>query len=382
MSIEIREVSSRSDLRRFIFLPAKIHKDHKNWVPPVYMDDRVFFNPLKNNSFAHSDTILYLAWLDGDIVGRIMGVINHHYNNRTGENDARFCFLECYEDFTVAESLVNSVENWGRAKGAQNLVGPLGFSDKDPQGLLIEGFDEPVVIASACNFPYQVGFIEKMGFAKKTDLVVYKLAIQDRLPDFYLKIYERALRNNPGLKIIEPRTKKELRKLVRPVFHLVNETFRDIYGFSEMTVKEMDEFADRYILILDPRFIKVIKNAEDKVIAFILAMPDISEGIKKSKGYVFPFGFIKILRSQKRTRQLNLLLGAISKEYRNSGIDSVLGVLMLREAAKAGFERIDSHLELETNTKVRAEMEKMGGRVYKKFRIFHKPLQQMDTSKN
>jgi hypothetical protein len=375
VNIEIREVKTRSDLKKFIFLPAEIHKDHENWVPPVYMDDRVFFNPAKNNSFSHSDTVLYLAWAGGKAVGRIMGIINHNYNERTGENDARFCFIETYNDFEVAQALVKSVENWARTKGASSLVGPLGFSDKDPQGLLIEGYDKPVVIASACNFPYLVDFVDRMGYGKKTDLVVYQIEMPESIPEFYLKIYERALKNNPGLKIIEPKTKSELKKMVRPVFQLVNETFKDIYGFSEMTTEEMDEFADRYLLILDPRFIKVIKNQEDKVVAFILAMPDISEGIKKSKGYVLPFGFIPILSSQKKTRQLNLLLGAISPSYRNGGLDTILGVLMLREAMKASFKYIDSHLELENNTKVRAEMERMGGKVYKRFRIYTKSLQ-------
>jgi len=374
MSIEIREVSGRHELKKFIFLPAKIHKDHKNWVPPVYVDERVFFNPSKNDSFSHSDTILFLAWVDGEPVGRVMGIINHHYNQRTGENDARFCFLECYDDFEVANELVKSVENWAREKKCNNLVGPLGFSDKDPQGLLVEGYDKPVVIASNCNFPFQVGFVEKMGYGKKTDLVVYQLMVPETIPEYYIKISERAIRNNPGLKVIEPKSKKELKSMVRPVFELVNETFKDIYGFSEMTVKEMDEFADRYIMVMDSRFIKVIKNEQGKLVAFVLAMPDISEGVKKSKGFVFPFGFIPILLSQKRTSQLNLLLGGISKEYRNSGLDTIMGVLMLRDASKAGFKYIDSHLELETNTKVRAEMEKMGGKVYKRFRIFTKEL--------
>jgi hypothetical protein len=374
MSLEIRVVTSPSDLKIFIQLPAKIHKNHENWVPPVYMDDKVFFNPAKNESFSHSDTVLYMAWAGNEVVGRIMGIINHHYNQRTGENDARFCFLECYEDFNAAETLIKSVENWARTKGSVNLVGPLGFSDKDPQGLLIEGYDKPVVIASNCNLPFQVEYVERMGFRKKTDLVVYQIKVPDPIPEFYLKIYERALRNNPGLKIIEPKSKRELRKYVRPVFELVNETFKDIYGFSEMTSREMDEFSNRYIMVMDPRFIKALENEKGKIIAFVLSMPDISDGVKKSKGYVFPTGFVHILRSQKKTKQLNLLLGAISKEYRNSGLDTILGVLLLRDAAKAGFKYIDSHLELETNTKVRAEMEKMGGQVYKKFRIYTKAL--------
>jgi hypothetical protein len=374
MEIEIREVKSRNELRKFIFLPSEIHKNHKNWVPPVYMDDWVFFDPRKNHSFSHSDTILNLAWKGGKPVGRIMGIINHQYNQSAGENDARFCFFECHEDFEIAGALINSIVEWAQKKDKDNLVGPLGFSDKDPQGLLISGFDKPVVIASNFNFPFQVEYLEKLGFKKKTDLVVYEINVPESIPGFYLEIYKRALRNNPGLKIIEPANRRELRRLVRPVFHLVNETFKEIYGFSEMTESEMDEFASRYLMILDPRFIKVIKNQEEKIIAFILAMPDISDGIRKSRGYVFPVGFVHILRSRKRTSQLNLLLGAIAEGYRNGGVDTILGVKLLNEAIKAGFKTLDSHLELESNLKVRAEMEKMGGKVYKTFRIFTKSL--------
>jgi ribosomal protein S18 acetylase RimI-like enzyme len=374
MGLEIREVKSQSDLKKFIFLPADIHKNHSEWVPPVYMDDKEYFNPVKNESFSHCDTVLYVAWYDEKPVGRIMGIINHNYNERTGENDARFCFLECYEDFNVAEALIKSIENWARSMKATNLVGPLGFSDKDFQGLLFEGYDKPVVIASNCNFPFQVEFVERMGYSKKKDLVDYQLSIPEEIPEIYLKIYERTLRNHPDLKIVEPKTKRELKKMVRPVFELVNETYKDIYGFAEMTTKEIDEFAQRYIFVIDPRFVKLIVNGDNELVAFVLAMPDMSEGMKKSKGYVFPFGFIHILRSQKTTKQLNLLLGAIKPEYRNSGLDSILTVHMLREAAKAGFKYIDSHLTLENNTKVRSEMERLGGHVYKRFRIFTKPL--------
>ncbi len=374
MTLEIREVESGRELKQFIFLPAKIHKNHDNWVPPVYMDEWVFFDPKKNKAFDHSSTILYLAYREGKAVGRIMGVINHKYNEEHDEKDGRFCFLETYEEFDIARALLKAVEDWALAKGMKRIVGPLAFSDKDPQGLLIEGYDQPVVIASNCNFAFLVDFMVRSGYDKKVDLVVYSIKIPDVIPDFYRRISERALRNHPELKLVHFSSRKQLKKYVRPVFHLVNETFKDIYGFTPMSVEEMDEFAKRYLMILDPRFLKVIENASGRVIAFVLAMPDISQGIIRSEGKVYPFGFIHILRSQKHTRQLNLLLGAISPEYRNSGLDTIMGVSMLQEAAGAGFECIDSHLELETNLKVRAEMEKMQGQVYKKFRIFKKEL--------
>ncbi len=374
MNLELKEVRSGRELKQFIYLPAKIHHNHDNWVPPVYMDEWTFFNPQKNKAFDHSSTILYLAYREGKPVGRIMGVINHKYNKVHNEKDGRFCFMETYEEYDVADFLLQAVEKWAFKNGMKRVVGPLAFSDKDPQGFLIEGFQQPVVIASNCNFPYLVDFMGRAGYDKKVDLVVYSIKVPETIPEFYTRISERAFRNHPEIKLVQFTSRRHLKKYVRPVFHLVNETFRDIYGFSAMEETEMDEFAKRYLMILDPRFLKVVENNLGEVIAFVLAMPDISQGIIKSEGRVYPFGFIHILRSQKRTHQLNLLLGAIRPDYRNSGLDTIMGVSMLQAAKNAGFEYIDSHLELETNVKVRAEMEKMQGQVYKRFRIFKKDL--------
>jgi len=374
MDIKIYPVKTRSDLRNFIHLPAKIHKNHSNWVPPIYLDEWEFFNPKKNRTFSYCDTILLLASKNGKVVGRVMGIINHKYNQAKNENNARFCFLETYDDFEVAKVLLESVENWAKEKGTLKVVGPLGFSDKDPQGLLIEGFNQPNVIASNCNFPYLVDFVEKAGFCKEIDLVVYKVAVPESIPDFYKKILERALRNNSNLKIINFSTRKQIKPYIKPVLSLVNETFKDIYGFAPLDQQEMHEFATRYLPVLDPRFIKVVVNENNEVVAFILGMPDISDGIRKCKGHILPFGIFQIFKSQKRTKQLNLLLGGIQEHYRNKGIDTIMGVKMLEEAQKAGLKYIDSHLELENNHKMRAEMEKMGGSVYKRYRIFQKML--------
>lgn len=303
-----------------------------------------------------------------------MGIINHKYNDAKNEKDGRFCFLETYNDREVADLLISAAEQWARDKGMERIVGPLGFSDKDPQGLLIEGFDEPMVIATNCNYPYMVDFVESRGYSKKVDLVVYKLIVPNTIPNFYQKIYERAIKNNKDINLVKLTSRRQLKPYIRPVLGLVNSTFRDIYAFAPLSEREMDEFAKRYLMILDPRFIKIIENSKNEVIAFILGIPDIGDGIIKSKGYLFPFGFYHILRSQRKTNRLSLLLGGIREDYRNAGLDSILGVEMLAEARKAELVFIDSHLELETNLKMRAELEKMGGVVYKKYRIYQKSL--------
>ena len=213
-----------------------------------------------------------------------------------------------------------------------------------------------------------------MGFKKDIDLVVYKIKIPEKTPELYLKVAERACRNNPGIKLLEFTRRRDLKPMIRPIFTLINDTFQDIYGFMPFTLEEMDDFANRYLLIMDPRLIKVVINEQGETVAFIIAMPDISKGFQKSRGYLFPIGFIHLLTASRRTRQLNLLLGAIHPDYQNRGLDTIMGSAMLESARKQKMEFIDSHLEMESNTKVRAEMEYMGGEVYKRYRVFGKPL--------
>lgn len=372
--IKIQEVQTKSDLRKFIHLPAAIHKYHSNWVPPIYMDEWEFFNPDKNKSFQSCDTILLLAYRDKEAVGRIMGIIHHKYNEKHQENHARFAFFETWNDREVATALIVAVENWAREKGMDRLVGPLAFSDKDPQGFLIEGFDEPSVIASNCNFPYQVELLEKNEYTKEVDLVVYQIKIPEPIPEFYLKIQERAIRQNQNLKVLEFTSRRKVKPYIHPVLRLLNSTFTEIFGFIPFTEAEMDDFANRYLFLINPRFIKVVVNGQNEVGAFVIGMSHIGEGIQKAKGYLFPFGIFRIFASARKTKQLNLLLGGIDPAYRGKGLDVMMGVKMLESAIEQGKTVIDSHLELEYNTKVRAEMEKMGGVVYKRFRVFGKDL--------
>ncbi|MCE1199682.1 MAG: hypothetical protein LWW85_11985, partial [Marinilabiliales bacterium] len=315
MTITIRKAETKKDLRLFIHLPAEIHKDHTNWVPPLYMDEWEYFNPKKNPLFEHCEHILLLAFRGDQCVGRCMGLISKEYNRTHNENHVRFSNLETYDDPEVFNALVNYVAEWGKSFGMDTIVGPLAFSDKDPQGFLIEGYEQPVVIASNCNFPYLVDLTEKAGFSKKVDLVVYQIPIPDEIPELHQKILKRVEDNNQNLKLLQFTSRKKLKPLIRPVLQLVNETFTDIYGFIPFNEKEMDDFANKYLFLINPRFVKLIVNEQDEIIALFVAMADISEGIKKSKGYLFPFGIFHILMAARKTKQINLLLGAIDPRY-------------------------------------------------------------------
>lgn len=374
MAIEIKEVTTRKLMREFIHLPAKIHQNHSNWVPPIYMDEWTYFDSKKNRAFDNCTTVLYVAEKEGEIVGRIMGIISHQYNESHKINDVRFCYLETYDDAEVFNTLIKSVSDWAQNNGMKRMVGPLGFSDKDPQGWLIEGYDQPISIATNCNFPYMNKLLEDLSFTKEIDLVVYRVLIPKELPEFYKSIYKRFTSRENGLVLKEFTNRRQVKPYIRKVLTLLNETFAGIYGFVPFTLKEMDDFANRYLYLINPRFIKIFIDNNDQVVSFLVAMSDISEGIKKSKGYLLPWGFIPLLTAGGKSKQLNLLLGGIAPEYQGRGLDVMMGIKLIESAKKAGKVVIDSHLELETNLKVRAEMEKMGGVVYKRYRIYQKDL--------
>ena len=373
MAFVVRELAGKMDLKTFIYLPEKIHKNHEQWVPPLYMDEWSYFNPLKNKAFSNCLTTMALAWNGDTPVGRIMGIINPHYNEVHLERNARFCFLECYKDIEIARGLLDYIGSWAKAKGMIKLVGPLGFSDKDPQGCKIDGHDEPVAITTNTNFPWMKDFYEELGFQKEVDLVSYKIIMPEKIPEYIERISKRVIQSN-GYTLHQFTGRRKLYPWIVPVFRLVNETFVNIYGFAPLDEKEMEELAKRYIPILDPRFVKVVTNVDGEVIAFVVSIPELSPGIKRARGRMMPFGWVHILRASRKTKMLTLLLGAIKEPYRGLGLDSLLGLRLLESAKKAEMEFIDSHLILENNTRMRAEVERIDGKVYKKFRIFFKEL--------
>lgn len=374
MAVEVKEVKNKKDLKTFIYIPEKIHAGHANWVPPIYMDEWKYFDPKKNKAFQYCQTLLLLAFREGKTVGRVMGIINNRYNEYRNERVGRFGFLETWEDQEVVHALLNRVEEWARAAGMTKIVGPYGFSDQDPEGFLIEGFEHRATIATYYNYEWMPRLVENEGYSKDIDYYVYKIDVPKELPDFYKKIYERASRRGQ-FSVVEFKKRKEIKPWIRPVLSLMNECYMggEIYGFAPLDEKEMDDLAKRYMPVLDPRFLKVVTK-DGEVVAFIVGIPDMTEGIQRARGRLFPFGFLKILGAAKKTKQLDLLLGAIKEKYRGMGLDVMMGVKMIRSAQEAGMEIMDTHHEMETNVRVRAEMERMGGQIYKRFRVYQKNL--------
>jgi GNAT superfamily N-acetyltransferase len=370
--IIIKEVLTKKDRREFIYLPEKVHKGDSHWLPPIYMDEWELYDTKKNKSYQYCDAVFYLAYRGKTLSGRIMGLVNNRYNEIHNEKHGRFCFMECYDDHEVFHALIKKVEDWVRERGMIRLVGPLGFSDKDPQGFQIEGFEYPYFITAVTNSAYMPVMMEKEGYVKNVDLVNYLAAIPQEIPPIYERVLARVSKNQE-YRIVEFKQKKELKPYIIPALELMNETFKEIYGFVPLTDKEKKDLADRYLPILDPKFIKVVENNEG-LIGFAISMPDVSEGIRKAHGRMLPFGIFRILRESKRSKKLLMMIGGVKKEYRGQGIDVMMAVKLIESAVKYKMEIADSHLVLEDNRRMRAEFERIGGKVVKRFRIYRKEL--------
>lgn len=372
-AIRLIPVTSKSDLRRFIHLPAALHAAQPEWMPPLYMDEWDYFNPKKNLAFGYCDTTLMLAEQDGRLVGRVMGIINHRHNDHVRERTARFALLESTKDQAVVHALLAHVEQWAAAAGMTKIIGPFGFNDQDPQGFQIEGFEHHPTIATYYNFPWLIPMLDAAGYTKETDYVVYRVPAPKAVTELMTRLAERVERR--GFREVGLRRKREVKKYILPVLRLMNDAYQGIYGYSPLDEQEMQNLAKKYLLFLDVRFLKVAVK-DDEVVGFMIGMPDLNAAFVKSRGRLFPFGWIPFLRELKRSRfrQLDLLLAGVKVNYRGKGLDMLMAREMTKSLVAAGVEVIDSHHELETNLAVRAEMERQGGQIYKRYRLFQKAL--------
>lgn len=374
MQITIKEVTTANDLKLFIQLPFKIHKNHDEWVPSLINDDIATFYPNKNEAYKYCATIKFLAYKGGELKGRIMGIIHHQYNELNNEQNGRFAFMEVYDDKEVFDALINSVEKWAYEKGCNKLIGPLGFSDKDPQGFLIEGYKKQTMMLTNCSYPFMTKYITDAGYKPHTKLVEYRIPLTDQLIS-RLSVFAKRPKNNPDIKLLEFKKTSEIKPYIREVFELINLTYSEIYGFTPLSVKEADNFSKRYLPFINPRLVKIVLNGKGSIIGFIVAMSDFSKGIKQANGKLLPFGWFHILRNMRNSDTLVLFLGSVKEEYRHRGIDALMAESLFKDSKVYGFKYVDSHLIMERNVKMRSEIERLeGSELYKRYCIFEKPL--------
>jgi hypothetical protein len=373
VAIRIVEVCSNREKRAFVRLPFRLHRGHEGWIPPLLMTERALVNPRKNHHARHAEMVSLLSYTDGLPSGRIMGLINHRLVEAEANGQARFSSFESINDEATASALLSAAESWARKRGMGKLVGPMGFTNQDPQGFIIEGFEERPALNTIHNFAYIPDLLEKAGYTKEMDYVTYKVPIPDKAPDLYYRLAPRVLQRN-NVRLVEFKTKKQAASYLPKMFRLMNDAYRNLYGFVPLSQEDIRRRSATYLQIMTPEFFKILLDDNGDAVAFILGIRDITEGIRAAGGRLLPFGYLKIKSMQKRARRLDLLLGAVKEDYQGRGLDVMMALSMLSSAQAAGIAYADSHHEAEGNNRVQAEMKRMGGFVYKRHRIYQKAL--------
>ncbi len=320
--MQIREVVNKKDIEAFVKFPFSIYPKNSNWVPPIIKDEIKSLMPEHNPAFNHCKAKFWLAYNENKIVGRIGAIINFNYNKKVNKNIGRFTRFECVEDIEVASMLIQTAENWLSSEGMDEVMGPLGFNNLDHQGMLIEGFEYLPSVASEYHMPYYKVFIEKLGYTKEIDWIEFRLTVKE-IPDKALKLNE-LIKQRHKLSVVSFNKTNELLPYGSKIFNIVNNAFSDLFSVVAFDDEMKNYYINRYIKLLNPKFVKVIENEQKEAIAFIIGLPSLSEAFQKARGKLFPFGFIHILKAMKHPVVVDLLLTGIEPSYQSKGVSAIL----------------------------------------------------------
>ena len=376
MAITIKKVSSSSELKKFIRFNYELYKENPFSVPDLYDDMLNTFSRDRNAAFEFCDADYFLAYKDGKLVGRIAAILNNRANETWGKKEVRFGWVDFVNDIEVSDALLKAVEEWGKERGMTEMVGPLGFTDFDAEGMLVEGYEELGTMATIYNFPYYPQHMEKLGFEKEADWVEFKIYIPDAIPDKHKRISEIIMRKY-GLKIVKCQSTKDINKYGQAIFDLMNEAYSPLYGYSALSPKQIQQYIKMFLPILDLRMVTLVTDAEDNVVAVGISMPSLSKALQKAKGRLLPFGWYHLLKTiflKKYPKVLDLLLVAVKPEYQNKGVNALLFYDLIPVYQQLGFEYAESNPELELNDKVQAQWEYFKTIQHKRRRAYKKSL--------
>ena len=360
--IEIKKVESKKDLKTFIDFHYDLYEGNEYDVPNLFSDEMNTLSKDKNAAFEFCEAEYYLAYKDGKLVGRVAAIINHKANNKWGKKSVRFGWIDFIDDREVSKALLDAVEKYGREKGMEDVVGPLGFTDMDPEGMLVWGFDQLGTMPTIYNYAYYPEHIEALeGFEVDNKYVEFKIMVPDEVPEKYAKI----------AMMIEKRYNLHVRKLTKKdifqggmgqkIFDLINDTYKDLYGYSELSQKQIDQLIKSYLGFLDFNLITCIEDwtdGEHKLIGVGITMPSLAHALRKCRrGRLLPFGWFHVLRAikQHKTNIVDLLLIGILPEYRAKGANALLFADLIPWYQKYGIEWGETQVELETNAGVQGQ---------------------------
>ena len=345
--IELKVVETKSDLKKFIHFPFDLYKGNDFWVPPLNSAEMDILDKDVNPSFEHCEACYWLAYKDGKLAGRIAGIINHLANEKWGKK-VRFGWIDFIEDEDVARALLLAVEQWGKSKGMEEITGPLGFNDMDNEGMLVEGFDKLPTIANIYNYPYYPKFMDLLGYYKEEDWLQFQFNASQEVPEKMERI-NKLIAQKYNLRVLKFKKAKEILPYAKSLFHTLNLGFAGLYGFSELTDKEIDKIIKDYFSFINPAFVCLVVDEKDEVIAFGISMPTLSRAYQKAKGSLFPFGWFHILRALKKTDAIDLYLNGVHPDWQKRGVHSLYYVEMNKVYIEHGVKIAVSNPQLESN---------------------------------
>ena len=377
MMTTIHKVSSPRELRRFARFNYKLYKDNPYSVPDLYSDILKTFSRERNPAFEFCEAEYFLAYQNSKVVGRVAAIINHKANAAWGKKAVRFGWIDFIDDLDVSRALLKAVEQWGADKGMTTMEGPLGFTDMYAERMLIEGFDELSTMATIYNYPYYPEHMEKLGLEKAIDWVEMKLKVPERLPEQYEKI-ARIVQQRLNLHVRKLRSVREIRRtgLGYKIFDLVNEAYKPLFGYSEMTKAQIDRYINEYLPILDLSMVTLVEDSDNELVGVGISMASLSRALQKAKGRLWPFGWWHLLKALfiKRPPILDLLLIAIKPEYQGKGVNAMMFADLIPIYIKHGFEWGETNPELEVNDKIQSQWHYLENRIHKRRRCYTKRL--------
>ena len=376
MAIEIKEIKpTRKEIKKFSMFSTNMYKDNKYYVPDLLMDNLDTFNPAKNPASEFCDSKLFMAYRDGKAVGRVAGIINRVVNEKCNEKNVRFGFIDFVDDEEVSSALMAAVEDWGRSQGMDHIVGPLGFTDMDPEGMLIEGFDQVSTMATIYNHPYYQQHIEKLGFERETDWVEFKIVVPDVIPEKMVRICEIVKKKYNVRNIKYTNAKALVKDYGQAIFQLINEAYSQLYGYSPLTPRQIDHYINMYLPVLRLENVSLIVDADNTLIGVGIAMPSMSKALQRSRGKLFPFGWYHLLKGLKgKNDVVDLLLVAIKPEYQSKGVNSLLFNDLIPCFRKNGYKYAESNPELDDNQRVQLQWQYFETTQHKRRRAYKKAL--------
>lgn len=377
MSVEIKKVTTRRELKKFIRFNYEFYKNNPYSVPDLYDDMLGTFSPKKNAAFDFCEADYFLALRDGKVVGRVAAIINRRANEAWHKQAVRFGWIDFVDDLEVSRALLDTVKAWGRERGMTEMEGPLGFTDLDAEGMLVEGFDQLSTMATTYNYPYYPEHMERLGLKKQTDWVEMKIYVPDTIPEKHRRISEIIARKY-NLHVRKLTSKRDIIKsgLAHRIFQLVNDAYAPLFGFSRMTDRQIDQYVRMYVPVLDLRMVTLVENEADEIVAVGISMPSLSRALQKAHGRLLPFGWFHLLRALlwHRPRVLDLLLVAVRPDYQGKGVNALLFTDLIPVYQKMGFEYAESNPELEINDKVQSQWQYFRTEQHKRRRCYVTPL--------